>query len=79
MRLTGPASSRSWSTPIIWPIVIERHLAGRRAPPVRLCIEAERLETGGGVANALPMLGEQPFFVVNGDMLWRDGPRADAG
>jgi N-acetyl-alpha-D-muramate 1-phosphate uridylyltransferase len=54
--------------------LIERHLTTRRAPPVRICIEAERLETGGGVANALSMLGEQPFFVVNGDVLWRDGP-----
>ena len=53
--------------------LIERHLTARRAPPVRLCVEAERLETGGGVANALPMLGAQPFFVVNGDVLWRDG------
>lgn len=27
------------------------------------------LETGGGIANALPLLGEQPFLVVNGDIL----------
>lgn len=55
--------------------VVERHLAGRTAPKVRLCIEDERLETGGGVVNALPMLGQGPFFVVNGDILWRDGDR----
>ena len=53
--------------------LIERHLAQRRSPPVRLCVEAERLETGGGVVNALPLLGAEPFFVVNGDVLWRDG------
>ena len=32
------------------------------------------LETGGGVANALPHLGGGPFAVVNGDAFWLDGP-----
>lgn len=53
--------------------VLARHLAGRRLPAVRLCVEAERLETGGGVRNALPLLGRGPFFVLNGDILWQDG------
>ncbi len=30
--------------------------------------EAEALETAGGIANALPLLGEAPFLVVNGDV-----------
>lgn len=29
------------------------------------------LETGGGIKNALPLLGEQPFIVVNAD-IWTD-------
>ncbi|WP_313460327.1 N-acetylmuramate alpha-1-phosphate uridylyltransferase MurU [Stenotrophomonas sp.] len=29
------------------------------------------LETGGGILNALPVLGDQPFLVVNGDV-WTD-------
>ena len=33
--------------------------------------EATALETGGGIARALPLLGEQPFLVVNGDV-WTD-------
>lgn len=36
--------------------------------------EAERLETGGGVRNALPVLGADPFFVINADAFWLDGP-----
>jgi MurNAc alpha-1-phosphate uridylyltransferase len=28
------------------------------------------LDTGGGVKNALPLLGEEPFFVLNGDSVW---------
>lgn len=31
------------------------------------------LETGGGIYNALPLLGKQPFLVVNGD-IWTDFP-----
>ncbi|MGB8274260.1 MAG: nucleotidyltransferase family protein, partial [Alphaproteobacteria bacterium] len=33
------------------------------------------LETGGGVAKALPQLGPEPFYVINGDVLWLDGAR----
>lgn len=43
------------------------------AARIRVSIEAERLETGGGVALALPLLGEAPFFAINGDVLWLDG------
>ena len=31
------------------------------------------LETGGGIFNALPLLGDAPFLVVNGDV-WSDYP-----
>jgi N-acetyl-alpha-D-muramate 1-phosphate uridylyltransferase len=30
--------------------------------------EANALETAGGIANALPLLGDAPFCVVNGDV-----------
>jgi len=33
--------------------------------------EGEALETGGGIFNALTLLGEAPFIVVNGDV-WTD-------
>lgn len=29
---------------------------------------ASALETGGGIANALPLLGDAPFWIVNGDV-----------
>lgn len=31
------------------------------------------LDTGGGIAKALPLLGPQPFFVLNSDSFWIDG------
>lgn len=33
----------------------------------------QALETGGGIYNALPLLGEAPFLVINGDV-WTDYP-----
>jgi len=38
---------------------------------VRYSPEGEPLETGGGIFHALPLLGEEPFVVVNGD-IWTD-------
>src|SRR6266550_7221183 len=45
---------------------IERHLAQRRQPKIVISDErSELLGTGGGVVNALPELGDGPFFHVN--------------
>jgi MurNAc alpha-1-phosphate uridylyltransferase len=52
--------------------MIERHLAGRKTPEIVLSHEPTLLDTGGGVAKALPHLGE-PFFVVNSDAVWLNG------
>lgn len=54
---------------------IEAHLVGRSEPAITVVREREVLETGGGVKNALPHLGPDPFFVVNGDSVWLDGLR----
>lgn len=53
--------------------VMERHLAGRNHPRIELSPEPVLLETGGGVKNALPRLGREPFYVLNADVLWLDG------
>lgn len=52
--------------------MIAAHLEGRT--DIILSPEAELLETGGGVKAALAHLGDGPFFVVNSDAVWRDGP-----
>jgi MurNAc alpha-1-phosphate uridylyltransferase len=37
---------------------------------------AEGLETGGGIRQALPLLGDEPFWVINGDV-WTDFDPSD--
>ncbi|MDA7427646.1 nucleotidyltransferase family protein [Primorskyibacter aestuariivivens] len=51
--------------------MIAKHLSGR---DIALSHEApEVLETGGGLKQALPLLGEGPVFTLNTDAVWR-GP-----
>lgn len=54
---------------------IEAHLKGREKPAVTISDERERLlETGGGLVKAQDLLPD-PFFCVNSDNVWIDGPR----
>jgi N-acetyl-alpha-D-muramate 1-phosphate uridylyltransferase len=42
-------------------------------PPVTVSDErGELLDTGGGILKALPLLGDQPFFVLNSDSIWTE-------
>ena len=59
---------------------VERHLAPRRHPQIVISDErAELLGTGGGIAKALPQLGDAPFFLVNSDTVWLDGVKPNFG
>ncbi len=50
------------------------HVAAAKPPlPVEVSLEEAPLETGGGVARALPLLGTAPFFAVNADVWWGGG------
>ncbi len=52
---------------------VEAWARARTSP--RIVISDERqelLDTGGGIVKALPLLGDQPFFVVNSDSIWID-------
>ena len=55
--------------------LIEAHAARRSGPPsIAISDErSDRLETGGGVVRALPLLGADNFFVINTDNIWVDG------
>ncbi|WP_371416837.1 nucleotidyltransferase family protein [Sphingosinicella sp. BN140058] len=55
---------------------LEAHLV-HRIPDIEIVISDERaqlLETGGGLIHALPLIDADPFFVINSDNLWIDGP-----
>jgi len=53
---------------------VEAHLAGRAHPRVQIADErAGLLDSGGGIKNALHLLGRDPVFVANIDSLWDGG------
>lgn len=54
--------------------MIEAHLAKRKDVEIAISHEKERLETGGGVKNALQLIGDSPFFVISSDVIWLNGP-----
>jgi MurNAc alpha-1-phosphate uridylyltransferase len=55
---------------------VEAHVASRTLPRVTISDERERLlETGGGMKKALDAgLLPDPFFCLNSDNIWLDGP-----
>lgn len=53
---------------------IAQHVATRQSPAVALSDESDLLlETGGGIAKALPFFRGEAFFAANADILWTDG------
>ena len=58
---------------------IEAHLDRRNDATFLFSREPELLDTGGGVANALELLGAERFWVVNGDVLWLNAGESALG
>jgi MurNAc alpha-1-phosphate uridylyltransferase len=57
------------------PDQIVAHVAARAVPEIVISDEREGLlDSAGGIVKALPALGGEPFFVLNADTFWIDGP-----
>ncbi|MBU7580915.1 MAG: nucleotidyltransferase family protein [Porphyrobacter sp.] len=55
---------------------LEAHVLARKSPRVSVSDErVQLLETGGGMLKALPQLPD-PFFALNADNIWLDGPKS---
>lgn len=48
------------------------YVANCRDLTFKISEETEPLETGGGLKKALPLLGNEPVFAINSDIIWRD-------
>ncbi|MDN5928262.1 MAG: nucleotidyltransferase family protein [Hyphomicrobiales bacterium] len=54
------------------------HLAKRSEPHIVISDETDLLlESGGGIVRALPLLGPEPFFILNADTFWVEDGAAD--
>jgi MurNAc alpha-1-phosphate uridylyltransferase len=71
-RLPGIGIKRAVVNLHYLPEVLETHLQARREPPDILFSPEldEILDTGGGIKQALPKLGDAPFLLHNSDSVW---------
>ena len=53
--------------------LIEAHLQRRERPRIQFSREPAILETCGGIRQALPLLGPEPFYAINGKIIWLNG------
>ncbi len=63
-----------------FPRTDRRACAPRRAKPAVVISDesAELLDSGGGIVKALPVLGREPFFILNADTFWIDRGRLES-
>jgi MurNAc alpha-1-phosphate uridylyltransferase len=55
---------------------VVEHVKSRPGPKIIISDERDQLlDTGGGIARALPHFGGEPFFVYNSDSTWIEGVR----
>ena len=56
------------------PHMLKDHLAHRSQPVITISDESARLlDSAGGIIQALPQIGAEPFYVLNADTFWIGG------
>ncbi|MEM6780859.1 MAG: nucleotidyltransferase family protein [Pseudomonadota bacterium] len=53
---------------------LENHLSARSDAKIIFSKESTLMDTGGGVRKAARKLGDDPFYIINGDAFWTEGP-----
>jgi N-acetyl-alpha-D-muramate 1-phosphate uridylyltransferase len=58
------------------PDLVRSHVAHWKKPAIVISDERKALlDTGGGIAKALPHFHGEPFYLLNSDSFWIEGPR----
>ncbi len=55
--------------------IMEVHLRQRKSLKIIISRETELLNTGGGVNKMIDFFGDEPFYVLNADVVWTDGKK----
>jgi MurNAc alpha-1-phosphate uridylyltransferase len=77
-KLAEAGVSRAVVNVHYFPDMLAAHVRDRAQPRVEISDERDHiLNSGGGVKKALPLLGPGPFFSLNADTIWMDGPRSN--
>lgn len=57
---------------------IADHVKTRKTPEIIISDESDRLlDSAGGIVKALPMLGDEPFIILNADTFWIESEGSD--
>lgn len=57
---------------------VTAHVRDRSVPKIHVSVETEILDTAGGVQPHVPFFDNRPFYVLNADVVWEDGPATSA-
>jgi len=57
------------------PDMLVEHLSKRNDIEIIFSREAERLETAGGILNAIEHVGTDPIYVISSDIIWQDAAK----
>jgi len=75
-KLTEAGVARAVVNVHYLPDAMVAHLEQRTEPAVTISDErAQLMDTGGGLVKAMPLIGSDPFFCLNSDNIWLDGPQ----
>lgn len=73
-KLAAVGVQDAWINLHYLPDIIKNGLYAPDSLKIHYSFEETLLDTGGGVKKCLPQMGNEPFYMINGDSLWTNGP-----